>query len=163
MIRMKFVVQYNATFDATWDNVDITVWSAIEQFPAMFCGSLPALRPLFVHVHRRASAEVSRRIDSTPSRALPSKNPIPAQSLPRQTWNIQAAGTQADSGCIGNQVGQDDIWVTTAVQVETWFEDGSQHRDRGIEGSSVLAVYPSGTGSPNTQDENRHQPVDRAS
>lgn len=50
MVRMKYVVQYSATFDATWDSVDIVVWSTIEQFTAMLCGSLPALRPLFIVV-----------------------------------------------------------------------------------------------------------------
>ncbi|KAH7009426.1 uncharacterized protein B0I36DRAFT_226338, partial [Microdochium trichocladiopsis] len=46
MIRMKYAVSYSTTFDATWDGVDIVVWSAVEQFCALLCGSLPALRPL---------------------------------------------------------------------------------------------------------------------
>ncbi|KAH8655543.1 hypothetical protein BX600DRAFT_372284, partial [Xylariales sp. PMI_506] len=50
IIRMKYVVQYNATYDATWDDVDIVVWSSIEQFSAILCGSLPALRPLLVSI-----------------------------------------------------------------------------------------------------------------
>ncbi|KAK3304839.1 uncharacterized protein B0T15DRAFT_576189 [Chaetomium strumarium] len=139
MIRMKFVVQYNATFDATWNNVDIIVWSAIEQFTAMFCGSLPALRLLFIRAHRRASAEIRQRYDNMPSRALPSKNSIPTQSPSRGIWNNQAADTQANSACTGNQIGQgeDGIRVTTVVQVSqepgTWLDDSTQNHDEDVE------------------------------
>ncbi|TLD03408.1 uncharacterized protein PgNI_12361 [Pyricularia grisea] len=31
MVRMNFVVQYTVTLDSTWDNVDIVIWSFIEQ------------------------------------------------------------------------------------------------------------------------------------
>ncbi|KAK0373210.1 integral membrane protein [Colletotrichum limetticola] len=47
MIRMKFLVQYTNTFDATWDHVDVVMWSFIEQASALLCCSLPAAR-LFV-------------------------------------------------------------------------------------------------------------------
>ncbi|KAJ9130192.1 hypothetical protein NKR23_g12304, partial [Pleurostoma richardsiae] len=36
MVRMKYVVQYSMTYDETWDNVDIAVWSMLEQFSALF-------------------------------------------------------------------------------------------------------------------------------
>ncbi|KAK1981120.1 hypothetical protein LZ30DRAFT_658100 [Colletotrichum cereale] len=47
MIRLKFLVSFANTFDATWDNVEIVIWSTLEINLAMICGSLPALRPLF--------------------------------------------------------------------------------------------------------------------
>ncbi|WQF76254.1 hypothetical protein CDEST_01268 [Colletotrichum destructivum] len=47
MIRLKFLVSFSNTFDATWDNVEIVIWSTLEINMAMICGSLPALRPLF--------------------------------------------------------------------------------------------------------------------
>lgn len=50
MIRMKFVVQYSLTYDATWDNVDIVIWSLIEEFSSMICGTLPTLRLFVVNV-----------------------------------------------------------------------------------------------------------------
>lgn len=46
MVRMNFVVQYTVTLDSTWDNVDIVIWSFIEQITVVFCASLPALRQL---------------------------------------------------------------------------------------------------------------------
>ncbi|KAF6813865.1 integral membrane protein [Colletotrichum plurivorum] len=47
MIRLKYLVSLAHTFDATWDNVDVVIWSSIEVNLAIMCGSLPALRPLF--------------------------------------------------------------------------------------------------------------------
>ncbi|KAI1335881.1 integral membrane protein [Xylariaceae sp. FL0016] len=45
MIRLKFLVQFSATFDSTYDNVDAIVWSMIELTCVIVCGSLPPLRP----------------------------------------------------------------------------------------------------------------------
>ncbi|TEA11261.1 Satratoxin biosynthesis SC1 cluster protein 4 [Colletotrichum sidae] len=47
MIRLKYLISYANTFDSTWDNVDVVLWSSIELNLAIVCGSLPALRPLF--------------------------------------------------------------------------------------------------------------------
>ncbi|WDK10328.1 CFEM domain-containing protein [Colletotrichum graminicola] len=68
MVRLKFVVTFSHTFDATWDNVEILVWSTLEINLVMICGSLPALRPLLSKVketmrsyahrgHKRSAAE----------------------------------------------------------------------------------------------------------
>ena len=166
---MKFVVQYNATFDATWDNVDIVVWSAIEQFTAMFCGSLPALRLLFVNVHRRALAEINRRIDGAPSRASPSESFNPAQSPPPSAWNGQDSDTQANGTCVGDQTGQDEggIRVTTTVQVSwesgTWFDDSSQHQHEDVESSRLPPVCSGGAAGPQKRDGESHTQVDRVS
>ncbi|KAF6796956.1 integral membrane protein [Colletotrichum sojae] len=50
MIRLKYLVSLAHTFDATWDNVDVAIWSSIEVNLAIMCGSLPALRPVFKKV-----------------------------------------------------------------------------------------------------------------
>ncbi|WQF86326.1 Putative extracellular membrane protein, CFEM [Colletotrichum destructivum] len=67
MIRLKYLVQFSNTYDTTCkpcrlclasqvsdatdtkkgDNVDIVVWSIIEEMCAIICGSLPPLRPWF--------------------------------------------------------------------------------------------------------------------
>ncbi|KAI1853950.1 hypothetical protein JX266_001091 [Neoarthrinium moseri] len=44
IVRMKYVVTVHEQFDTTFD-VDVVVWSLIENFMAVVCGSLPALRP----------------------------------------------------------------------------------------------------------------------
>ncbi|KAL0938567.1 CFEM domain containing integral membrane protein [Colletotrichum truncatum] len=47
MIRIKYLVSYaEYSFDPTWDNVDVVIWSLIEVNFAMICGSLPMLRPI---------------------------------------------------------------------------------------------------------------------
>jgi hypothetical protein len=140
MNRMKFVVQYNATFDATWDNVDIIAWSAIEQFTAMFCGSLPALRLLFVNVRRRSSAEVSRGIDKAPSHVLPPRS-IPDQHLQRQTWSNEDAETRLN----GIEEVEEGIRVTRVVDV-SWLD---------MEAPESPSVYPDGKGSHHKHHENR--------
>ncbi|RSL57749.1 hypothetical protein CEP54_008131 [Fusarium duplospermum] len=46
MIRLKYIVGFGNTLDATWDNVYIVIWSIIKLSCALICASLPALRPL---------------------------------------------------------------------------------------------------------------------
>ncbi|KAK1979116.1 hypothetical protein LZ30DRAFT_190010 [Colletotrichum cereale] len=46
IIRLKYLVLFSHTYDRTWDNYDVVVWSAIEVNVAIMCGSLPALLPL---------------------------------------------------------------------------------------------------------------------
>ncbi|KAI9147983.1 Satratoxin biosynthesis SC7 cluster protein [Paramyrothecium foliicola] len=50
MVRLKYMVAFANTMDATWDNVDIVIWSIIEVTCAIICGSLPTLRPLLQKV-----------------------------------------------------------------------------------------------------------------
>lgn len=50
MVRLKYLVMFSSTLDTTWDNVDIVIWSIIEEFCAILCASLPALRPLLQKV-----------------------------------------------------------------------------------------------------------------
>ncbi|KAK1997403.1 hypothetical protein LX36DRAFT_73664 [Colletotrichum falcatum] len=60
MVRLKFLVSFSNTFDPTWDNVETLVWSTLEINLAMICGSLPALRPLFIRV-QEAMGSLSNR------------------------------------------------------------------------------------------------------
>ncbi|TKW48676.1 hypothetical protein CTA1_5936 [Colletotrichum tanaceti] len=46
MVRLKYLVTFVHSFDATWDNVYLVVWSSVELNLAIICGSLPALRSL---------------------------------------------------------------------------------------------------------------------
>ncbi|KAK2058248.1 integral membrane protein [Colletotrichum caudatum] len=46
MIRIKYMAIFSSTFDMTWDNVDIVIWSIIKEFCAITCASFLALRPL---------------------------------------------------------------------------------------------------------------------
>lgn len=125
MIRMKYVVQYSATFDATWDSVDIVVWSAIEQFTAMLCGSLPALRPLLVSLMPKLYGNVR---DKT-CRSIRSMRQITSMEPGQQMPDVSSAGPTVE--------GPDDggIRVTTRVTRtltrtvgpvdpwNTWFDD----------------------------------------
>ncbi|KAK2059663.1 hypothetical protein LY76DRAFT_592122 [Colletotrichum caudatum] len=60
MVRLKFLVTFSNTYDATWDNVEIFEWSTLEINLAMICGSLPALRPLFSKMKGRMGLFGSR-------------------------------------------------------------------------------------------------------
>ncbi|KAJ0159905.1 hypothetical protein CTA2_8913 [Colletotrichum tanaceti] len=46
MIRLKSLVNFANTYDATWEYYDVMLWSSIEVNLSIICGSLPALRPL---------------------------------------------------------------------------------------------------------------------
>ncbi|KAH8881221.1 hypothetical protein GQ53DRAFT_848384 [Thozetella sp. PMI_491] len=53
MIRLKYLVKFSRSFDSTWDNVDVVIWSLIEEFAAILCGSLPAVWPLITRLAPR--------------------------------------------------------------------------------------------------------------
>ncbi|KAF2997086.1 hypothetical protein E8E13_003086 [Curvularia kusanoi] len=46
IVRIRYVVKYSNSFDATWDNVDVLKWSLIEILSACICGNLVPLRLL---------------------------------------------------------------------------------------------------------------------
>ncbi|TLD03406.1 uncharacterized protein PgNI_12365 [Pyricularia grisea] len=46
LFSIACLVQYTVTLDSTWDNVDIVIWSFVEQITMVFCASLPTLRQL---------------------------------------------------------------------------------------------------------------------
>ncbi|KAK9799924.1 putative Extracellular membrane protein CFEM domain-containing protein [Seiridium cardinale] len=45
IVRLRYLLALNEGHDATWNDVDVVVWSLIENLMAVVCGSLPALRP----------------------------------------------------------------------------------------------------------------------
>ncbi|KAI1842862.1 hypothetical protein JX266_010880 [Neoarthrinium moseri] len=75
MIRLKYLVMFANTFDATWDNVDVIVWSLIELLTAVFLGSLPPLRPWVNKIIPKVTGSWSRtRSSKSGSRFPPSGN-----------------------------------------------------------------------------------------
>ncbi|KAF6841850.1 integral membrane protein [Colletotrichum musicola] len=71
MIRLKYLVSLAHTFDATWDNVDVVLWSSIEVNLAIVCGSLPALRPLFKRIPALLSTAMSTARSGTGTNRRP--------------------------------------------------------------------------------------------
>lgn len=45
IIRLKYLVDFSKSYDASYDNVDAAMWSFIEIICTVICGSLPPLRP----------------------------------------------------------------------------------------------------------------------
>ena len=81
---MIYVVQYNLTYDVTWDNVDIVIWSVIEEAAAMLCATLPTLRLIIVNTtlsFRCWGGKAALTTQST-RRALSNKGP------PGQEWDF---------------------------------------------------------------------------
>ncbi|KFZ25136.1 hypothetical protein V502_00387 [Pseudogymnoascus sp. VKM F-4520 (FW-2644)] len=48
MIRLKYVVAYGTSVDVTYVNVDVILWSVLEDYVAIICASLMCFRPLFI-------------------------------------------------------------------------------------------------------------------
>ncbi|TDZ33059.1 Satratoxin biosynthesis SC1 cluster protein 4 [Colletotrichum spinosum] len=97
MVRLKYLVMFSSTFDTTWDNVDIVIWSTIEVFCAILCASLPALRPLLQKVPRLFTTNInsdSKTMSSSPSKRsilnhgrdkfheIPETPPVPGTETP---------------------------------------------------------------------------------
>ncbi|KAH8756854.1 hypothetical protein BGZ57DRAFT_772220, partial [Hyaloscypha finlandica] len=49
IIRLKYLAAFGSSFDVTWDNTDVVMWSFIELATAEICACLPTIRPLLVH------------------------------------------------------------------------------------------------------------------
>ncbi|KAK1990411.1 hypothetical protein LX36DRAFT_686034 [Colletotrichum falcatum] len=50
IIRLQYLVLFSHTYDPTWDNSYVVIWSSIEVNVAIMCGSLPALLPLIRNI-----------------------------------------------------------------------------------------------------------------
>ncbi|KFY05161.1 hypothetical protein O988_00212 [Pseudogymnoascus sp. VKM F-3808] len=48
MIRLKYIVAYGTSVDRTYGNVDVILWSVLEDYVAIICASLMCFRPLFI-------------------------------------------------------------------------------------------------------------------
>ncbi|KFY91660.1 hypothetical protein V498_05371 [Pseudogymnoascus sp. VKM F-4517 (FW-2822)] len=48
MIRLKYIVAYGTSVDVTYGNVDVILWSVLEDYVAIICASLMCFRPLFI-------------------------------------------------------------------------------------------------------------------
>ncbi|KAG9228864.1 hypothetical protein BJ875DRAFT_388542, partial [Amylocarpus encephaloides] len=46
-VRIKFLLDFGARVDTTWEDVDAFAWSVIENSLTLICACLPALRPTF--------------------------------------------------------------------------------------------------------------------
>lgn len=82
MIRIKYLVTFSRTYDTTCvfpfniesaivheanissslagDNVDVAIWSLVEVFSAIICGSIPPCRPLFTKLFRSLQSSGTR-------------------------------------------------------------------------------------------------------
>ncbi|KAK9424075.1 hypothetical protein SUNI508_13794 [Seiridium unicorne] len=59
LVRVKFLVAGSSAFDSSYYNVDVSAWSLIELLCVVACGSIPALRPLLVHIRTAITSTVS--------------------------------------------------------------------------------------------------------
>ncbi|KAH8676398.1 hypothetical protein BGZ60DRAFT_562080 [Tricladium varicosporioides] len=67
MVRMKYLVNYGKVIDATWENVDIIIWSEIETYSAVICACLMCLRPLLLKLFPKLFPSTHSNSRSHPS------------------------------------------------------------------------------------------------
>ncbi|OBT93162.1 hypothetical protein VE01_09232 [Pseudogymnoascus verrucosus] len=48
MIRLKYIIAYGTSVDVTYRNVDIVLWSVLEDYVAIICAGLMCFRPLVI-------------------------------------------------------------------------------------------------------------------
>ncbi|WYZ42299.1 hypothetical protein EsH8_V_001194 [Colletotrichum jinshuiense] len=64
ILRLKYLVFFSHSYDPTWDNFYVVLWSGIEVNAAITCGSLPAILPLLKKLfsdEKRLSFKMSGR------------------------------------------------------------------------------------------------------
>lgn len=151
---MKNVVQYSATFDATWDDIDIVFSSSIEQFSAMLCGSLPALRPLVVSVVPRVYSNIRAKTSCgthsrQPSDTRQSLEPVPVGGEhPMSATSHSSPYTEPSLSTSGmEKLGESEIRVTKTIELKwesgTWYDGGSQHDSEDVGQIPSLPRSPS--------------------
>ncbi|OHE97213.1 integral membrane protein [Colletotrichum orchidophilum] len=92
MIRLRYLVFFANTFDSTWDNVDVVIWSSVELNLAIICGSLPALKPIF-----RKMSIVFTTIKSTVRSGSHRKKSHGESSTPNMKSNVSNASSVPSS------------------------------------------------------------------
>ncbi|CZR64379.1 uncharacterized protein PAC_14277 [Phialocephala subalpina] len=69
MVRLKYLAQIDTSFDITWDNANVLIWSVIECAATVICACLPALRPLILQyvpgLYRTAKSTTKSTWNST--------------------------------------------------------------------------------------------------
>ncbi|KAJ5613812.1 Nucleic acid-binding OB-fold [Penicillium herquei] len=68
IIRLKSVVTFANTTNATYDYVPVAYWSSMEAFTAVFCVNMPAIRRLFKRIisHCKGDRYSSSKLESNP-------------------------------------------------------------------------------------------------
>ncbi|KAL0942709.1 uncharacterized protein CTRU02_200595 [Colletotrichum truncatum] len=131
MIRLKYMVSYANTYDATWDNVEIVLWSSIELNSAIVCGSLPALLPLF----RIVSGYFSRIMTTMQSKHH--RRPEEPIDEGKESFS-QASGTSSEASSpqksiraktFGNVSAANDLRIVGHMSARTDGRDDLEHQD----------------------------------
>lgn len=78
IIRTSHISAFGDPVDPSWDNIDTSIWSLIENSVAVICAALPALRPLLsryvpilfgtISANRRSKAEYGYKIHESSSK-----------------------------------------------------------------------------------------------
>ncbi|KAH8654643.1 hypothetical protein BGZ60DRAFT_418938 [Tricladium varicosporioides] len=64
MVRLKYLITLRNSYDGTWDNVTILIWSMIEVDTTLICGCLLSLRPLFKKINHSHTVDSKERVSS---------------------------------------------------------------------------------------------------
>ncbi|KAM0428185.1 hypothetical protein ACHAPT_007086 [Fusarium lateritium] len=114
MVRLKYLVSFSSTLDATWDNVYVVIWSMIELSCALICASLPALRPLIQMLPGVLSTVKASSVKNTTDASRKNVNPPHPIDYPQKAKE-HPTGEMGDFGKVGD----------TYLDIESTSRDGS--------------------------------------
>ncbi|KAI6246650.1 hypothetical protein HI914_04826 [Erysiphe necator] len=75
IVRLRYLYQYNQTFDQIWENYLIVILSQIELSLSIICVCFPAIRLLFSRNRREDDGSSDSKATSAPSHSCPSVRP----------------------------------------------------------------------------------------
>ncbi|KAH8199612.1 hypothetical protein TruAng_006205 [Truncatella angustata] len=101
MIRLKYMVMFANTFDSTWDNVDVIIWSLIELLTAVFLGSLPPLRPWIVKLVPRVHMSWNKTSTNKSGSRFPPADQ--GGSVDKESMNTKSSHDASESTAFYNQ------------------------------------------------------------
>ncbi|KAL8677575.1 MAG: hypothetical protein Q9186_006009 [Xanthomendoza sp. 1 TL-2023] len=128
IIWVVVIVRLQAV-DATWNFINVSIWSALEPSMAVICACIPSIRPLF-----SVAARSLRNVNSSMSR-----NKLSTNNSKRRTWPNSSRGGNASDGMFSQlEEGSDDTKpLGHNISVRGGHEDGAEGMDIPLRGIQV--------------------------
>ncbi|KFY91841.1 hypothetical protein V500_04440, partial [Pseudogymnoascus sp. VKM F-4518 (FW-2643)] len=128
MIRLKYIVAYGTSVDVTYGNVDVILWSVLEDYVAIICASLMCFRDVILwsvledYVAIICASLMCFRplfIRFLPS-MLPTTNLSESKNAGSQGWAQARGGSKLGAGAKGYELHSEEDEAKVRVQ-KTWF------------------------------------------
>ncbi|CAD6504827.1 BgTH12-00330 [Blumeria graminis f. sp. triticale] len=145
IVRLKFLVRYNETFDQIWDNFCLVVLSQIELCLSIICVCFPAIRLLFSRSNKNVTTINDQKQDSDPSHSYVSDRSNSKRGFISKVRSIISNHTSGRVGSlpwVSTRAPQlSSIYITSHIELTDKDPTSSSGKPKGYE-SHIAASKP---------------------